>query len=159
MGTQGRKVLVIDDCREIAELVRLILCRLRDDDVVLAAGGAEGLSAAQQDPPDLIILDLMMPYLDGYTVLERLKEITQLEQVPVLFHAAIPRRSVYPNARRLGAAGYVLVPYSPYELVDARDAALRGEKHYPPFTQIKMLGISRRDRGWQPPVTLPHNSV
>jgi CheY-like chemotaxis protein len=159
MEMQSRKVLVIDDCREIAELVRLILVRMRGDDVVLAADGAEGLSIAQQDPPDLIVLDLMMPHLDGYTVLERLKEIPQLETVPVLFHAAIPRRSVYPNARRLGAAGYVLAPYSPQELVDARDAASRGETYYPPFTDIRILGISRRGRGWQPPVTLPHNSM
>jgi DNA-binding response OmpR family regulator len=139
MDAQSCKALVIDDCRELAQLVRLILRRMRGDDVVLASEGFEGLSLAQREPPDLIILDLMMPYLDGYDVLKWLNKMPELANVPVLFQAAIPRVNVYPHARRLGAAGYVLLPYWPQELVDARDAALRGETYYPPLT-------------WKPPL-------
>ena len=131
--TTGRRVLVIDDEPELIDLIKLMLARSRNDQVIAACGGQEGLVKAQQDPPDLIILDLMMPGLNGYEVYERLQAIPALQRIPVLFQSARPRWVAYPEAQRLGAVGYLCEPYGPQDLITARDAALNGETYYPPI--------------------------
>jgi len=83
--TTGRRVLVIDDEPEWIDLIKLMLARSRNDQVIAACGGQEGLMKAEQDPPDLIILDIMMPELDGWEVYARLKVIPSLASIPVLF--------------------------------------------------------------------------
>jgi CheY-like chemotaxis protein len=133
--TTGRRVLVIDDDPEWIDLIKLMLTRSRNDQVIAACGGQEGLVKAEQDPPDLIILDLMMPGLTGYEVYERLRAIPGLQHIPVLFQSAKPRWIVYPEAQRLGAAGYLREPYRPQDLFAARDAALKGETYYPPLPE------------------------
>ncbi|MFQ6102353.1 MAG: response regulator transcription factor, partial [Anaerolineae bacterium] len=69
---KGCKVLVIDDEPEMGELIKLVLGRGRNDEVKCAVGGRQGLVVAEQDPQDLIILDIMMPDIHGYEVYERL---------------------------------------------------------------------------------------
>jgi len=133
--TTGSKVLVIDDEPEIGELIRLILDWGRTDEVKSALGGRQGLIAAEQDPPDLIILDIMLPDLDGYEVYQRLRKIPALHNVPILFQSAKSPQIVYPKAQQLGAIGYILLPYTPQELLAARDAALMGKPYYPPLPE------------------------
>ena len=129
----SRRVLVIDDEPELIDLIRLMLVRFRNDEVIGAYGGQEGIEKAEQNPPDLIILDLMMPGLTGYEVYEHLQAIPALQHIPVLFQSARPRWVAYPDAQRLDAAGYLCEPYRPQDLLAARDAALRGETYYPPI--------------------------
>jgi CheY-like chemotaxis protein len=134
--SSGRRVLVIDDEPEMIKLIRLILSTRCGDEVINAVGGHEGIATAQANIPlDLIIIDIMMPKLDGYQAYPRIKSIPGLEQVPILFIAAMSADAVYPEAQRIGAAGYLVEPFSPDDLQKARDAALKGETYYPPLNE------------------------
>jgi CheY-like chemotaxis protein len=130
---KGCKVLLVDDEPELLELIQFILRHRRDDSVRYVNSGQRGLMVAEQDPPDLIILDIMMPDIDGFEVCRQLKGMPALWNVPVLFQTARTAADVIPEAKRLGAAGCINEPYGPQELLAARDAVLRGETYYPPF--------------------------
>jgi CheY-like chemotaxis protein len=129
------KVLIIDDEPELERLIELILERERDDKVLFAPGGRQGLIVAEQERPDLILLDIMMPDLDGWEVYQRLRAIPTLQATPIIFQAAISPKRVYPEAQRMGAAGYMCEPYAPKDLLAARDAALQGDTYYPPLPE------------------------
>jgi DNA-binding response OmpR family regulator len=117
--------------RELEEMLKLFLSHQRDDCVIYARGGLEGLELAEQNPPQLIILDLMLPDLSGYDVFMRLQMIPKLKNVPVLLLTVLPPQMVYPEAQKLGIAGYVCKPFDFEELLLARDTLLRGETYYP----------------------------
>jgi len=129
--TKNCQVLVIDDMRELEEMLKLFLGHQRDDCVIYARGGLEGLELAEQNPPQLIILDLMMPDLSGYDVFMRLQMMPKLKNVPVILLTVLPPQMVYPEAQKLGIAGYVCKPFDFDELLLARDTVLRGETYYP----------------------------
>ena len=139
------KVLLIDDEPGWERLVKLILERERDDEVLFALGGRQGLIVAEQECPDLILLDIMMPDLDGWEVYRRLRAAPTLHTTPILFQAAISPERVYSEAQRVGAAGYVCEPYAPKDLLAARDAALQGDTYYPPLSEGSTP--SRADEG------------
>ncbi len=121
---EGCKVLVIDDNPAMAEIVQMILGRGRNDEVRYANSGPRGLAAARQNPPDLIVLDVMMPGWDGFETHRQLRMTSELRDVPVIFQTAYAK--AYEAARNLGPAGCLIAPYREEELLAARDAALRG---------------------------------
>ena len=133
--TKGYKVLVIGSEPEMGMLIEFILARGRNDEVKFALGGREGLVVAEQEPPDLIILDLMMPDLNGWEVYRLLRMVPALQNVPLLFQSPRSPEMVCPEAERLGAVGFVRQPYGPQALLAARDAALRGGTYYPPLPE------------------------
>ena len=125
------QVLFIDDMREMEEMMSLLLGHERDDCVIYARGGLEGLELAAQHPPQLIIMDLMMPGLSGYEVFKRLQANPALAHVPVILLTVMPPEMVCAEAQKLGIAGYVCKPFEFEELLLARDTVLRGETYYP----------------------------
>jgi CheY-like chemotaxis protein len=131
---RSSKVLVIDDDPDIGILIERIL---RNDDVRTTTSGLEGLTMAETDPPDLIILDLSLPdaiVFSGsyeYEICRRLKANPTLQNIPILLTEAFPPTSIYPEAQRVGASGYILKPFSPSELVTACAKLLQGETYYP----------------------------
>jgi CheY-like chemotaxis protein len=126
---QGHKVLVIDDNPAMGELVQMNLGRGRNDEVRYANSGPKGLAAARLNPPDLIILDIMMPGWDGYETYRQFRMTSGFEEVPILFHTAYARASQ--TVLALGASGLLIAPYGQEELLAARDMALRGETYRP----------------------------
>jgi CheY-like chemotaxis protein len=128
---RGRKVLVIDDMSEMEEMMELLLAHERDDRVAFAFGGLQGLALAEQQSPELIILDLMMPDLTGYEVFRRLALNPALAHVPVLLLTVMPPQMVCPEAQRLGIQGYIRKPFEFETLLAARDTLLRGKTYYP----------------------------
>lgn len=119
---EGCRVLVIDDTPTKAEIVHMILGRGRNDEVRYANSGPKGLDAARQNPPDLVILDVMMPGWDGFETYRQIRMASALEAVPVIFQTAYGR--AYERAKGLGAAACLLAPYRAEELLAARDAAV-----------------------------------
>jgi DNA-binding response OmpR family regulator len=126
---EGRRVLVIDDNAAMGELAQMILGQERNDEVRYANSGPKGLNAARQNPPDLIILDVMMPGWDGFETFRQLRMASELEAVPILFQTAYAR--AYQTIQSLEASGCLLAPYGSQELVAARDAVLAGRTYYP----------------------------
>ncbi len=134
MNTTPCTVLVIDDVREMEELLELLLTHERHDRVIYAHSGREGLAIAAHERPQLIILDLMMPDMHGFEVCRRLKATPDLAQVPVLLLTVVPPEVVYSEAQSLGVAGYLCKPFELPELLAARDTVLKGESYYPPLS-------------------------
>ncbi len=117
-------ILVVDDEADIVALVAYHLARAGYR-VTTASSGTEALSLARSDRPSLIVLDLMLPGISGYEVLERLRADDNTRQVAVLMLTA--RRDEQDRIRglTLGADDYLTKPFSPHELVLRVGAILR----------------------------------
>jgi two-component system response regulator ResD len=116
-------VLVVDDEPTIAEVVSRYLQRAGYR-TVIAADGQEALAAAGERWPDLVVLDLMLPQIDGLEVMRRLREHDR-GRVPIILLTAKGEESDRIVGLRLGADDYVVKPFSPAELVARVDAVLR----------------------------------
>lgn len=117
-------ILVVDDEEDILELVRFNLDR-EGYQVILAASGESCIDVAQQRRPDLIILDLMLPGIDGLEVAKRLKEGPTTADIPILMLTAKGEESDIVIGLELGADDYVTKPFSPRVLVARIRAILR----------------------------------
>lgn len=105
-------ILVVDDEEDIQELVRYNLSR--DGYVVTCAGsGEQGLSAAQSSPPDLLVLDLMLPGIDGLEVCRKMKESKKTRSVPIIIVSAKGEEIDIVTGLELGADDYLVKPFSP----------------------------------------------
>jgi DNA-binding response OmpR family regulator len=114
-------VLVIDDERRYRDLVEMNLSR-RGYRVLLAADGLEGLNLLEQEAPDLVVLDLMLPDMDGYEVCRRIGEQSD---VPVIMLTARAEPAEKVRGLRVGADDYVTKPFSAEELLARVEAVLR----------------------------------
>jgi len=115
-------VLVVEDSPEIADLIRHFLER-SGHGVIGVSSGSEGLRRARQERPDLIVLDLMLPGLDGLHVCQALRADPGTAAVPIIMLTARGEEADRIRGLELGADDYVTKPFSPKELV-ARVAAL-----------------------------------
>ncbi len=109
-------VLVIEDEIDIVELIEFNLKR-HEFDVLTAFDGMSGFELAQDKRPDLIILDVMMPKLDGYGVLQQLKDHTETVDIPVIMLTALGQTEDRIKGLEKGVDDYIAKPFSPKELV------------------------------------------
>jgi DNA-binding response OmpR family regulator len=109
------RILLIEDDPAISNVVELNL-KLDNYDVFLAADGEEGLNMVKETNPDLIILDVMMPKMDGWQVLMQLKADDKTKDIPVIMLTAIDDEQSKVIGLRGGADDYVPKPFSPLEL-------------------------------------------
>ena len=106
----------MDDEPEAVELVEFNL-KKAGFDVITAADGAQALKKARSAQPDLIVLDLMMPEIDGLEVCKRLKAEGRTAQTPIIMLTAKGEDADVVTGLELGADDYVVKPFSPMELV------------------------------------------
>jgi|SRR3954466_3108352 two-component system OmpR family response regulator len=118
------KVLVVDDEPDIRRIARLGLSRVGGMEVVEASNGAEGLLRAKEDHPDAVLLDVMMPAVDGPTTLARLREDPATAAIPVVFLTAKAIAAEVDRLKSLGAAGVLTKPFDPMTLARDLRAAL-----------------------------------
>jgi DNA-binding NarL/FixJ family response regulator len=118
-------VLVIDDEADIRELIALELS-LEGFDVITAGDGADGLALARSEAPEVIVLDLMMPGIDGWEVLRRLKADSELAGVPVVILSARTAEIDRVRGGIEGAVSYLTKPFDVDALRDAIEDALSG---------------------------------
>jgi DNA-binding response OmpR family regulator len=114
-------VLVIEDERRYRELLELNLVR-RGYQAILAPDGLSGLNLLERDSPDLVVLDLMLPDLDGYEVCRRIREYSQ---VPIIMLTARAEEAQKVRGLRLGADDYITKPFGADELLARVEAVLR----------------------------------
>jgi CheY-like chemotaxis protein len=110
------KVLIIDDDADIRSIARLTLSRLGGMEVVEAASGAEGVRKAQNEKPDVILLDMMMPAMDGSETLAALRSQPATAMTPVIFLTAMAVGAEVERMTALGAAGVLIKPFDPRTL-------------------------------------------
>ena len=111
-----KKILLIEDNTEIRENMSEILS-LADYEVFAAGDGKEGVTIALKELPDLILCDIMMPVLDGYSVLSEIKKTKQISNIPVVMLTALGFELNKELAQNLGAAGYITEPVELAELM------------------------------------------
>ncbi|MFP4323675.1 MAG: response regulator [Anaerolineales bacterium] len=111
------RILVIEDTIPILEnLVEAL--EMEDYDVVGVSGGKAGIDAAYDDPPDMILCDIMMPEVDGYQVLLKVQKDSRLSGVPFIFLTAKGSREDVRRGMNMGADDYLSKPFSTRELLD-----------------------------------------
>ncbi len=119
-----KSILIIEDNEDIRENVAEILS-LSDYKVITAPNGKEGIEAAQQHKPDLIICDIMMPGIDGYGVLHVLHKTPETQNIPFIFLTSKSERSDFRAAMELGADDYITKPFAGNELLNAIESRLK----------------------------------
>lgn len=108
------KILVVDDSHDTTWLLKRTLTQ-EDYDVEIALNGLEGLRMAYNYRPDLVLLDVMMPDMDGWTTLRRLREFSG---VPVIMLTAVGGETSLVQGLDSGADDYITKPFEPEDLVD-----------------------------------------
>ncbi len=118
------KVLLIEDSKAVQQMYKNKLT-LEEFTVLTADNGMEAIKLLAQEKPDIILLDLMMPIMDGYKVLQVIKSNQALAQIPVLVFSAKGQPEEVEKALSLGAAGYIVkATTKPNEVIEKIKAAL-----------------------------------
>jgi len=124
MAGNGKRVVCIEDEPDIIDLVRLILGR-RGFDVVGANGGLEGLELIAREKPDLVLLDLMMPDMDGWEVYQRMKSDEALRDIPVVVVTAKAQSIDKVLGLHIAKVDdYITKPFGPQELLESVEKIL-----------------------------------
>lgn len=114
--TSKQKILVVDDDEQSRELMEAMLIP-NGYDVITAENGAVGVKLATQERPSLILLDVMMPVIDGYVALSMMKNDSIIKDIPVIMVTALGFDLNKKLADRLGASGYITKPVNLSELL------------------------------------------
>ncbi|MCB0359538.1 MAG: response regulator [Bdellovibrionales bacterium] len=133
------RILVVDDEADIQELVRYNLSK-EGYNVVCAGSGEEALDAAESATPDLIILDLMLPGIDGLEVCKRFRSHNGTSSVPIIMLTAKGEEADVVSGLELGADDYVTKPFSPRVLSARVKAALR-RRHSQKYDELETLAV------------------
>ncbi len=110
-----KRILIVED---EPDLIKLTVFRLKKAgyEIIIATDGGQGLEMAGTEAPDLILLDLGLPVIDGYEVCRRLKDNESFKDIPVVILTASTSR-ITDKVREIGADDYVLKPFEPQDLL------------------------------------------
>ena len=115
--TEQATILIVDDTDTNIDILLALLGT--DYDIVVATDGISALEAVEESPPDLILLDIMMPGMDGYEVCNKLKANDATRDIPIIFLTALSSEEDEGRGLALGADDYISKPFNP-ELVKVR---------------------------------------
>jgi excisionase family DNA binding protein len=116
---EGRRlILIVDDDESLREFVRVNL-EMEGYAVREAADATEGLAALEEEPPDLILLDVMMPKVDGWEMLRRVQERHGVGAIPVIMFSGKVDEEALEDATSRGAQGFIGKPFHPQQLIDS----------------------------------------
>jgi DNA-binding response OmpR family regulator len=116
-----KKILCVDDEEDILNFLELVLSE-KGYDVVTASGGQEALTKAQMERPDLVLLDIMMPQMDGWEVLKLLRVDEETAEIPVAMLSARTEARDRVQGLQEGAIDYICKPFSLAELLGKIEA-------------------------------------
>ncbi len=122
-----KRILVCDDDALLIDLLEYRLAS-RGYEIIIARDGSEALARLAEATPDAIILDAMMPVVDGYEVLRRIRETEALAAIPVIMLTARKQERDILEALELGANDYIVKPFIPEELVARLSRLLEAAK-------------------------------
>jgi DNA-binding response OmpR family regulator len=113
----GKKILVVDDEKDLVETISFRL-KANGYTVVTAYDGLEAIDLARRDRPDLIILDLMLPKMDGYKVCALLKRDARYAAIPIIIFTARAQDEDISMGKEMGADAYLTKPFAPEALLN-----------------------------------------
>jgi CheY-like chemotaxis protein len=112
----SHRVLIVDDDADVREVAKVSLQAVGGWEVLAAGGGEEGIALAAAGRPEAVLLDVMMPDLDGPSTLARLREDEATRDLPVIFLTAKSQDAEIERLKALGAAGVLAKPFDPMTL-------------------------------------------
>ena len=115
---QNKRVLVIDDDDGVREVIQICLEAVAGWEVLTADSGKKGIATAQAEHPDLILLDVMMPYMDGTETFKKLQANPKTKHIPTIFLTAKIKFSEKQQYLNLGVTGAIAKPFDPQSLVE-----------------------------------------
>ncbi len=128
---QGVKstIMVVDDDPDLVTLIRAIL-EQKEFNVLCAYDGPQALADLEKQKPDLILLDIMMPEMDGFEVLRRLKAATETSSIPVILLSALNQLKDISTGYEMGADHYITKPFTIAHLMAVIDHLLSGDRRH-----------------------------
>ena len=112
----AKKILIVDDEVQLVEMVKMRL-EASGYEIIFAHDGQEGLDKAKKEKPDLMILDLMLPKIDGYKVCRMLKFDEKYKQIPIILFSARAQDEDKQMGKEVGADAYITKPFDPQALL------------------------------------------
>jgi CheY-like chemotaxis protein len=122
-----RRILVADDEIYILHILEFSL-NLEGYEVICATSGPDALAKIAKERPDLVVLDVLMPQMDGHEVCRRLKADERTRDIPIIFLSARDTQTDLDIGLRLGAEAYITKPFSPQRLIDTIQNLLDGSQ-------------------------------
>ena len=111
-----KKILIANDRPEVVELVRVTL-EGEDYQIAAASNGKEALKKARLEKPDLVLLDVVMPKMDGFEVCRKLRKDPETQEIPIIMLTAKGQEVDQEKGREVGARDYITKPFSPSALL------------------------------------------
>jgi two-component system, cell cycle response regulator DivK len=112
----SKRVLIVEDQEDNRSILRDLLSTAGYE-LIEATNGAEGVELAQRERPDLILMDIQLPVVDGYEAARRIKAHADLKSIPIIAVTSYALSGDEAKARRAGCDGYVTKPFSPRQLL------------------------------------------
>ena len=137
-----KQILIIDDAPFILESTKALL-QFEGYEVITAKDGQEGLDIVAQQRPDLILCDIAMPNVDGYTVLKTLKNNPPTARIPFIFLTAFTERQNIRTGMQLGADDFLVKPYSRDELISSIETQLQKSSLQTQVLEEKLQEVNR----------------
>ena len=122
-------IMVVDDDPDMVTLLRARL-EQREFNVMYAYSGSQALAGLEKQKPDLILLDIMMPEMDGFEVLRRLKAAPETSSIPVILLSALDQLKDISTGYEMGADHYITKPFTNTHLMTVIDHLLSGDKRH-----------------------------
>ena len=114
--SEPKRILLIDDHQTVFRLLEAIV-RIKGYTLIYAESGQQGIVVARQEQPDLILLDVMMPDIDGFKVCQYLKENEDTKDIPIMFLTARGSDGDLETGRKAGADGFMTKPFQTIEVL------------------------------------------
>ncbi len=133
----NRHILIIDDELDIQAVAQLALQAVAGWDVSTASSGSEGVSIARINAPDAILLDVMMPDMDGIMTLQALQAHADTQRIPVILMTAKTQLADRERFAKLGIAGFISKPFKAMQLADQ----ISGTLHWEITPMVSDLGV------------------
>ena len=124
MDTKHFNILVVEDSETSAMLIRSLFEEGKKYTVAIATNGSDAFNCVKNNKPDLILLDIMLPDIDGYTILKRLKFHNSTRDIPVIIVSAKDKPENIELSKKLGAIDYVIKPIGTNKLYERVDATI-----------------------------------
>lgn len=123
----NERILIIEDQEDNRKIMHDLLSRAGFE-LIEAVNGEEGVKLAQSERPDLILMDIQLPIVDGYEATRRIREIVELKSIPIIAMTSYALSGDEVKTREAGCNGYVAKPFSPRQLLAKVREFLPGEK-------------------------------
>ncbi len=122
-----RRIVCVDDDPDLCQLIKVML-EPHNFEVIETHGGLEGITAIREEEPDLVLLDLMMPDMDGWELFRQMQQLAELKEIPVIVVTARSNRAERELGRIVGIDDYIIKPFTRKDLIERINKALhRGE--------------------------------